>query len=84
MVSSGCSREEGLVIAPGQEGALSGLGELQPFLVSAVGELESTLEKRAIADFNKWLVCLRILGMRLGHFRSAGCLTSCVGWQISL
>lgn len=50
------SRAEGLVMAPGEKGVLSGLGSLQTFLVRAVDELTASLLRRAISDFNEWLV----------------------------
>lgn len=40
----------------GEEGVLSGLGSLQAFLVKAVDELTASLLRRAISDFNEWLV----------------------------
>lgn len=43
-------------MAPGEEGVLSGLGSLQTFLVRAVDELTASLLRRAISDFNEWLV----------------------------
>ena len=43
-------------MAAGEEGVLSGLGGLQPYLVSAVDELTASLLHRAISDFNDWLV----------------------------
>ena len=48
---------EGVVITAGEEGTLSGLGKLQPFLVMAVEELTTALACRAMSDFNDWLVC---------------------------
>ena len=44
------------MIAAGEEGCLTGLGSLQPFLVGAVEELTALLSRRAITDFNDWLV----------------------------
>lgn len=46
------------MIAAGEEGCLTGLGSLQPFLLSAVEELTASLLRRAISDFNEWLVPL--------------------------
>lgn len=40
----------------GEEGVLSGLGIVQAFLVRAVDELTASLLRRAISDFNEWLV----------------------------
>ncbi len=49
-------RAEGILIAAGEEGCLTGLGSLQSFLVGAVEELATLLSRRAISDFNDWLV----------------------------
>ena len=49
-------RSAGVHIAPGEEGVLSGLGALQPYLIGAVENLSLVLQQRAIADLNNWLV----------------------------
>ena len=49
-------RSAGVHIAPREEGVLSGLGALQPYLIGAVGDLSTALQHRAIADLNDWLV----------------------------
>lgn len=40
----------------GEEGILSGLGALQPYLISTAEDLGTALQQRAIADLNNWLV----------------------------
>jgi hypothetical protein len=45
-------------LAPREEGVVSGLGQLQPYIIATADELSTALEQRAISDLNDWLVSL--------------------------